>query len=66
MRLTDQQVQQICQIVAALVGTEAEGWLFGSRVDDCLKGSDVDPLSLLPLSVPASVPKSAVLWEVVT
>ncbi|WKT81007.1 nucleotidyltransferase domain-containing protein [Thermosynechococcus sp. PP45] len=57
MRLTDQQVQQICQIVAALVGSEAEVWLFGSRVDDRLKGGDVDLLIRLshPVENPALV-----------
>lgn len=57
LRLTDQQVQQICQIVAALVGTEAEVWLFGSRVDDRLKGGDVDLLIRLsqPVEHPALV-----------
>ena len=44
MRITEQQKQKIKQVVAALVDSNAQVILFGSRVDDTKKGGDVDLL----------------------
>ena len=38
MRLNDQQRAAIRATVAETFGTEARGWLFGSRVDDAKRG----------------------------
>ena len=42
MRLTLEQIQQIKREAAALFGPDAAVYLFGSRVDDGLRGGDVD------------------------
>jgi len=42
MRLTDQQQQIIREEVARVFGPEAGVRLFGSRVDDSLRGGDID------------------------
>lgn len=47
MRLTDNQVQTIKQVVAMLAGEDAKVTLFGSRVDDTKKGGDIDLLITL-------------------
>lgn len=54
MRLTQEQICLITDIVSRRVGGEAAVYLFGSRTDDNAKGGDVDllietdaPLSLI-------------------
>ncbi len=42
MRLPPNQVQTIKGTVARLVGSNSRVWLFGSRVDDNLRGGDID------------------------
>jgi predicted nucleotidyltransferase len=42
MRLSTEQVAAIKQETAHYFGTQAEVWLFGSRVDDKQRGGDVD------------------------
>ncbi|MDP2432786.1 MAG: nucleotidyltransferase domain-containing protein [Pseudomonadota bacterium] len=42
MRLPPNQVQTIKATVARLVGPASRVWLFGSRVDDSLRGGDID------------------------
>ena len=42
MRLTPTQHQQILQATRLNFGANANVWLFGSRVDDSLRGGDVD------------------------
>lgn len=44
MRITEQQKQNIRQVVATLVEGDARVILFGSRVDDTQKGGDIDLL----------------------
>jgi predicted nucleotidyltransferase len=44
MRLTTTQIEQIKTLVAGHLGPEAEVRLFGSRVDDQIRGGDVDLL----------------------
>ena len=44
MRLPPNQVQTIKDTVARLVGPASRVWLFGSRVDDNLRGGDIDLL----------------------
>ena len=44
MRLTEQQIQTIKQVVVMLAGDSAKITLFGSRVDDTKKGGDIDLL----------------------
>ena len=44
MRLAADQVQTIKDTVARLVGPASRIWLFGSRVDDGLRGGDIDLL----------------------
>jgi len=47
MRLTEQQVQIIKQVVTTFAGENAQVTLFGSRVDDDQKGGDIDLLVTL-------------------
>lgn len=47
MRLTNNQVQTIKQVVFMLAGEDAKVTLFGSRVDDSSKGGDIDLLVTL-------------------
>lgn len=42
MRLTPTQHQQILQATRLNFGTNANVWLFGSRVDDSRRGGDID------------------------
>lgn len=44
MRLTQEQVQITKSTVARVLGAESRVWLFGSRVDDDLRGGDIDLL----------------------
>ena len=44
MRLTTSQEQIIKSTVDRVLGTESRVWLFGSRVDDELRGGDIDLL----------------------
>jgi predicted nucleotidyltransferase len=44
MRLTTAQIELICSTAKQLLGERARVTLFGSRVDDSLKGGDVDLL----------------------
>jgi predicted nucleotidyltransferase len=42
MRLSAEQIEAIKQETEHFFGTQAEVWLFGSRVDDNRRGGDVD------------------------
>lgn len=42
MRLSSSQIEAIKQEAGHFFGAQAEVWLFGSRVDDTLRGGDVD------------------------
>lgn len=44
MRLTPSQKQITKSTVSRVLGTENRVWLFGSRVDDTLRGGDIDLL----------------------
>ena len=44
MRLTPDQAQITKSTVARVLGTKSRVWLFGSRVDDDLRGGDIDLL----------------------
>lgn len=44
MRLTSSQEQIIKSTVDRVLGAESRVWLFGSRVDDELRGGDIDLL----------------------
>ena len=44
MRLQPEQVKTIKDTVKRLVGPSSRVWLFGSRVDDALRGGDIDLL----------------------
>jgi predicted nucleotidyltransferase len=61
MRITEDQAEKIRQLTQEIFGSEAELKVFGSRLDDQLKGGDLDLLvkSLTPLAEPAR--KSALL-----
>jgi predicted nucleotidyltransferase len=42
MRLTPQTIAAITQAAQAVLGADAQVWLFGSRVDDGARGGDID------------------------
>ena len=42
MRLSDFQIQTICESAEKNFGKDTHIWLFGSRVDDEAKGGDID------------------------
>lgn len=44
MRLTQEQAQITKNTVARVLGAESRVWLFGSRVNDDLRGGDIDLL----------------------
>lgn len=44
MRLTPDQAQITKRTVARVLGVDSRIWLFGSRVDDNLRGGDIDLL----------------------
>jgi predicted nucleotidyltransferase len=44
MRLTPSQEQIIKSTIDRVLGVESRVWLFGSRVDDQLRGGDIDLL----------------------
>ena len=44
MRLTTDQIQAIRDAASSTFGDKACVWLFGSRVDDAIKGGDIDVL----------------------
>ncbi|MCG5497554.1 nucleotidyltransferase domain-containing protein [Ectothiorhodospira variabilis] len=48
MRLSADQTRVIKQTARDLFGPEAQVWLFGSRVDDSLRGGDIDLLIQCP------------------
>ena len=57
MRLTEQQIQAIKQVIAEVLGEQAEIRLFGSRIDDAARGGDIDLYIHLdqPIERPAHV-----------
>ena len=57
MRLNPEQISAITRIVGRLTGGTADVFLFGSRLDDCAKGGDID--LLLETAVPLSVNERA-------
>lgn len=48
MRLTDEQIQAIRQLTREVTGEQAQVRVFGSRLDDTLRGGDLDLLLELP------------------
>ena len=42
MRITQSQKHIICETAAKYFGPDVHIWLFGSRVNDCAKGGDID------------------------
>ena len=52
MRLTPAQIETIKNAAKAVLGDGAQVTLFGSRVDDSLKGGDIDLLMELDTPVP--------------
>ncbi|MHB0889422.1 nucleotidyltransferase domain-containing protein [Acidithiobacillus sp.] len=48
MRLTDEQIQAIRQLTCEVAGDKAKVRVFGSRLDDTLRGGDLDLLLELP------------------
>ncbi len=59
MRLTQDQIAAIREVVAEMAGCEATVRLFGSRLDDTAKGGDVDLMVELPHAVDAPAPLAA-------
>jgi predicted nucleotidyltransferase len=51
MRITEQQIRTIHQLVTQIAGDNVEVRLFGSRLDDRLQGGDVDLMVDLPQPV---------------
>ena len=52
MRLTDQQAEAIAQLAHEMAGERAQVRVFGSRLDDQVRGGDLDLLLELPEAVP--------------
>ena len=52
MRLTPSQIRAIKAAVADVIGLDSRVWLFGSRVDDSLRGGDIDLLIETDEAVP--------------
>lgn len=51
MRLTDCQIQTVCQLVRQVTGSQSRVRVFGSRLDDTAHGGDLDLMRELPESV---------------
>lgn len=51
MRLTDSQIQVICQLARQVAGDQSRVRIFGSRLDDTTLGGDIDLMLELPESV---------------
>jgi hypothetical protein len=56
MRLTEYQIQTICQLARQLAGSKFRLHVFGSRLDDAEQGGDIDLMfeSLEPVDNPRS------------
>lgn len=54
MRLTNNQIQAICQLVRQVAGSRSRVWVFGSRLDDNARGGDLD--LMLELTEPVENP----------
>ncbi len=51
MRLTESQIQVICQLARLLAGDQSRVRVFGSRIDDTAHGGDLDLMLELSESV---------------
>ena len=68
MRLSDQQIEAIKEVVAEVLGPDARVYLFGSRVDDSRRGGDIDlyievHAPPMPSWLDAKVALQRRLWE---
>ena len=54
MRLTEYQIQAICQLARQVAGDQSRVRVFGSRLDDTAHGGDID--LMLELSEPVDNP----------
>ncbi len=50
MRVTSQQLEALKRLASQYFGEDAELWLFGSRLDDNIKGGDYDFFIETPLN----------------
>ncbi|MDX1251391.1 MAG: nucleotidyltransferase domain-containing protein [Gammaproteobacteria bacterium] len=48
VRLSEGQIRIIKEQIAQNLGPQAEVWLFGSRVDDQMRGGDIDLMVTVP------------------